>query len=90
MTLLVDDTADATLDTAFIHFTFKERGTYRIVQVEITATATVLIQGRLSARFPWATIETFTQSDAKSAALFTHMRVSLSDNTGNVSVEIDA
>ena len=87
--ILINNTASSAVDTEVTNVTVEERSVYRIVQVEITAAGVVLIQGRLSSNMPWHTIETITTSDAKSIALFPHMRVSLSGNTGFVSVYLD-
>lgn len=83
------ETTDAAVTTEFFHINDTRRGTYRIVQVAVSASAMVQIQGRLKAQMPWHTIETFTESGAKSVALFTHMRLVLTGNTGTVSAEID-
>lgn len=86
---LLPPTTDAEVTTEFFHITDKRRGTYRIVQVAITASALLSIQGRLTSVMPWHTIETFTESGAKSVALFTHMRLVVTGNTGTASAEID-
>lgn len=87
--IILDQSTDAATTTPLFSATLRERGVYRIAHILITASAIVLVQGRLSARLPWHTIETFTSSDAKSVALFTHMRVVVTGNTGTVHVEID-
>lgn len=62
-------------------------GKYGIVQAEITGTATVQIQGRLSATAPWVTVAEFTASGANEILMMPEMRGNVSARTsGTISL----
>jgi len=59
-----------------------------IFQVTITGTATVKLQGRLYDGFAWHDITSITASDAKTVALFPHMRAVASSVSGTVTAAL--
>lgn len=64
---------------------------YGIFQVDISGTATVVLEGRISPQMTWATIDTYTASGAGRISLFPHMRARVSAYTsGTIRAELDA
>lgn len=68
-----------------------ERREARVVQVEITGTATVKIQGRASSDLSWIDIKTYTATGADPITLYPEMRaVSSGMAAATAKAELDA
>lgn len=86
---LLDVSANTTGASFFIDD--GERHFPKIVQVDITGTATVTVQGRTYPDMQWITIATYTSSGADAVQLFPEMRAVASGMTSaTVKVELDA
>jgi hypothetical protein len=70
--------------TAHNDYQLNDRREYGRCQVEITAAATVKIQGRIAVTAPWVDLKTYTASGADVVALFPEMRIDVTGNTGTV------
>jgi predicted amidohydrolase len=62
---------------------FAERP-YVIAQVDITATATVKVQGRISSLFGWVDLHSFTASGAQQVTAMPQMRFSATITSGTI------
>jgi hypothetical protein len=83
----------ATSNTTGNTFSMKDRDRYQkhLVQVDITGTATVVIQGRTYADMSWINIATYSANAADVIQVFPEMRaVSSGMSAGSVKVELDA
>lgn len=72
-------------DVKFVHVPHREL--YCPVQVKITSSATVNVQGRVDSSMPWVTLNSFTSSGVENIRLLPEMRVSVSGNDGDVTVK---
>lgn len=75
---------------AAVWFKFKMRGMYRPVQADISAAATVTIEGRAATDLAWVPLHEFTADGAENVLVMYEMRATVADNTGTVDVELDA
>lgn len=89
MARLLNADASASVDSAAVNVPARERDAYRIVQVVISAAATVKIQGRAATDLPWVDVKEYTADGADAVAMFPEMRASVTGNTGTVTVELD-
>ena len=55
---------------------------YGLLQVEISDTATAVLEGRVDSSFSWETVDTLTESGSCRVSLFPQMRVRVSAYTG--------
>ena len=60
-----------------------------LFQVAISATATVLLQGRLNASLAWVTLATYTADALVEVVLAPQMRVNISANSGDVDAQLE-
>lgn len=58
------------------------------VQVEISAAATVKVQGRVSSSYSWVDLYTFTASGMAQVPRPTQLRLSITGNTGTVAAGV--
>jgi len=89
MARLLNADVTASVDSAAVGVSRRSRDDYRLVQVVISAAATVSIQGRAAADLPWVEVKEYTASGADPVAMFPEMRASVTLNTGTVTVELD-
>jgi hypothetical protein len=80
---------NATVDSAPIAFHKTQRGVYRPCQASIGSAATCTIQGRNDTGMPWADLHEFTASGAENVLIMRWMRVSMTGNDDNVSIDVD-
>lgn len=66
------------------------KGSEAAYQINISATGSVLVEGRISADAPWATIETVTASKIQPAYGLAQIRCTITANTGTVSAFVGA
>lgn len=74
-----------------IHIDDRSEGGYATVQVQITGTATVVVQGRAAPDLGWVDIKSYTASGSDKIALFRQMRaISSGMSSATAKVELDA
>lgn len=73
-----------------VRFNFKVRGQYRPVHGAISAVATAVVEGRAAADLDWVALHTFTSTGVENVLVMRMMRVTVTNNTGQVEVELDA
>lgn len=73
-----------------VRFNYKVRGQYRPIHFEISAAATVVLEARAAPDLDWLEVITVTATGGENVLVFYEMRVTITDNTGNVEVELDA
>lgn len=79
------DNVSANGDGAVINPQNSNRLEYGTVQVALGGgSATIKIQGRLSANMPWLDIYSFTANDSARITLFPHMRASVANYVSGV------
>lgn len=88
MARLIDTATNESGDAA--RYNFKRRGTYRPVQAIISAVGTAVVEGKASGDLDWQPLHTFTESGIENVLVMWNMRVTVTDNTGQVTVELDA
>jgi hypothetical protein len=76
--------AGATADSAVVYVQEFAVRPYVIAQVDITATATVKVQGRVSDLFGWVDLYSFTASGAQQVTAMPQMRFSATITSGTV------
>lgn len=88
MQTLFDAEAGATGTSATVTTSRGDRANWRPAQAVISATATVTLQGSLNGT-DWVDVKEFTASGGDVVALWPHMRATLADNTGTVTLMVD-
>lgn len=73
-----------------VRFNFKVRGQYRPVHGEVSAIATAVVEGRAAPDLDWVGLHTFTSTGVENVLVMRMMRVTVTNNTGQVEVELDA
>lgn len=62
-----------------------------VFQIEISNTATVKLQGRMSSDYSWEDLNTYTSSTSENVTLFPEMRVNVTAYTsGNIDASLKA
>lgn len=76
------DGATGTVDGSTVQsFQDKQKSQYGVFQAEITDTATVKLQGRVSPGAPWVDVTSLTASGAEVVTLFPEMRGKVSSHS---------
>lgn len=89
-TKLIDASTSASETSSTAYVTTPDRiDGYRLFKTIISATGTVVLQGRFNDDDAWHTIKTYTATGSDSVAMFPQMRTTLADNNGTVSAWLD-